>query len=372
MKKTILIITMVFLVLVMGMTCVNAESGSARLSAGKSTVKRGDTVTVTVSFSPMVTSAAYSITYDPSIMQFISGGPAGSNVNSGSSVRTVYMSYDENGISRASYSFKAIADGTANFGISMESATGGAEDNELAMSCSGTSITVSTPVTPPPTQPDEPTVVTPNFRSDNSTVYSTASLNVRSSCTTETSSNIIGSLPRGASITRTGISDEWDRVNYNGITAYIKHGYLSTEKPEEDPDEPNTEDPEQPTEEPPTEPKIPQEPVKEKEKTDYEKIVEEKLPKVGEIIEKIKQINKDYKGETKDGVIARYEKEKTQLVTIVCVETVLITILIIFVTYMNSGDTEFEKDRDKDKKKKKKKSVSGKRTKKNTIKYKGR
>lgn len=373
MKKTVLTILMIFLVLVMGMTYVNAESGSARLSASKSTVKKGDTVTVTVSFSPAVTSADFSVSYNDAVMQFVSGGAGAVAVqDDGNSVRTVYMSYTADGISRMTYSFKAIADGTANFGISVVSASGGADDDALAMSCSGTSVTVNTPATPPPTQqpqPTQPTVTTPSFISDNSTVYSTASVNVRSSCTTETSSNIIGSLTRGAAITRTGISDEWDRVNYNGVTAYVKRGYLSTEEPDEDdpepeePEDPTT--PEEPTQKPPVEPT-------EKTKTSYDKIVEEQLPKVGEIIEKVKQINKDYKGETKDGVITRYEKEKTQLITIICVETIMITILIIFVTYMNSADADIDVEKDRDKKKKKKKSVSGKRTKKNTIKYKGR
>ena len=73
---------------------------------------------------------------------------------------------------------------------------------------------------------------TPTFTEVNETVYATSSVNIRSSYST--SSNVVGSLDAGDSVTRTGRgSNGWSRVSYNGQTAYISSNYLTTEKPEE-------------------------------------------------------------------------------------------------------------------------------------------
>lgn len=105
-------------------------------------------------------------------------------------------------------------------------------------------VTVSAPVqqptpTPPPaTQPTPPPA--PTFQNVNQTVYATSQVNVRASYTT--SSNRVGSLQKGQSVTRTGIgSNGWSRVTFNGQTAYIDSSYLTTTKPETPPStEPST------------------------------------------------------------------------------------------------------------------------------------
>ena len=76
----------------------------------------------------------------------------------------------------------------------------------------------------------------PTFTSANDTVYATGDINVRKSYTT--SSQVVGTLKKGESVTRTGIgSNGWSRVTYNGTTAYISTSLLTTKKPEETEDE---------------------------------------------------------------------------------------------------------------------------------------
>ena len=70
----------------------------------------------------------------------------------------------------------------------------------------------------------------PSFKSSNDTVYATGTINVRKSYST--SSDVIGSLETGESVTRTGIGDNgWSKVTYNGGTGYIKTSLLTTEEP---------------------------------------------------------------------------------------------------------------------------------------------
>ncbi len=62
------------------------------------------------------------------------------------------------------------------------------------------------------------------------TVYATAAVNIRSMYSLN-ESNIIATLPKGASVMRTGMNEEWSEVSYQGKTCYIKTRYLSKEKP---------------------------------------------------------------------------------------------------------------------------------------------
>lgn len=94
---------------------------------------------------------------------------------------------------------------------------------------------------PPSTDPEPPVVSEPNFTSVNQTVYATTEVNVRSSYST--SSNAIGSLQEGDSVTRTGIGDNgWSRVSYNGSTGYISSQYLTTTAPAVDNEDDEEED----------------------------------------------------------------------------------------------------------------------------------
>lgn len=68
------------------------------------------------------------------------------------------------------------------------------------------------------------------FADANETVYAIATVNVRESYST--SSNILGKLSTGDSITRTSKGDNgWSKVSYNGKEAYVSSSYLSTTMP---------------------------------------------------------------------------------------------------------------------------------------------
>lgn len=57
------------------------------------------------------------------------------------------------------------------------------------------------------------------------TMVATANVNVRSG--PSTSYSIVGSLAKGATITRTGTSGSWTKVSYSGRTAYVHSAYLA-------------------------------------------------------------------------------------------------------------------------------------------------
>lgn len=99
------------------------------------------------------------------------------------------------------------------------------------------------PTEEPTEAPTEP-VVEVTFRDVDETVYATAAVNVRSGPGSD--NTWLGSLSRGESVKRIGIgSNGWDKVVYNGETAYIFSDYLSLTKPADEP---------QPTEPPATNP----------------------------------------------------------------------------------------------------------------------
>lgn len=94
-----------------------------------------------------------------------------------------------------------------------------------------------TPKTETPKQ-ETPKPAEPTFRQVNETVYvQTETVNVRG--TWSASGGQYGTLKKGDSVTRTGISSEqingyvWSRISYNGKTAYVISSALTTTKPEE-------------------------------------------------------------------------------------------------------------------------------------------
>lgn len=58
------------------------------------------------------------------------------------------------------------------------------------------------------------------------------SVRIRSSCDTADSSNIVTYALPGTKLTRTGISDTWTRIDYNGMAAYISADYVTDKAPE--------------------------------------------------------------------------------------------------------------------------------------------
>lgn len=76
----------------------------------------------------------------------------------------------------------------------------------------------------------------PEFKEVSDTVYVKSeggSVRVRSSCDTSTSDNIIANVGNATKLTRTGTSEKWDRVKYEGMTVFISSQFVTTEVPKE-------------------------------------------------------------------------------------------------------------------------------------------
>ena len=102
---------------------------------------------------------------------------------------------------------------------------------------SNTSNTTNTAKNTTNTNKVDDEVKMPTFKEVDEKVYAKKSCNVRSSCSTKTNNNKIGSLSEGEQLTRTGISSEWSRVIFNGKTAYVATDLLTTEEPVEETNE---------------------------------------------------------------------------------------------------------------------------------------
>ena len=88
------------------------------------------------------------------------------------------------------------------------------------------------PATPTPTPiPFEQTASGVNIRPEANTYYTTAGINLRSDCSTE--SQAVGSVMQGVQLEGTGVSEDgkWIRVNYNGTTVYVSADYVTTTAP---------------------------------------------------------------------------------------------------------------------------------------------
>lgn len=264
-EKILSIFIFAFLLIIIGMTSVNAASSGIRVSA-PSEVKVGDSVTVTVSFTTPIPGAQLSLNYNNSVVSYKGDSLGGTNL--GSSIEVVHADpANMSTISSITFNFTAIAEGTANFSVSGAKLSDDLGEKISITSNSGAGTKVipvpppvvnppvvnppvdpepenPTPVDPEPTTPDIPEPENPTFRNDNSTVYAKNNVNVRSSCLIDSRvNNILGMLKKGDEVTRTGISNGWERITYKGQTAYVRSGYLTTEKPEEDGDDNENNDP---------------------------------------------------------------------------------------------------------------------------------
>ena len=75
----------------------------------------------------------------------------------------------------------------------------------------------------------------PEFEPVNDEVYvkteDGGSVRLRSSCSTDSDSNIVTYASPGTRLARTGKGSEWTRIDYNGSTAYLSSAYITTEVP---------------------------------------------------------------------------------------------------------------------------------------------
>ncbi len=262
MKKIISQISLILLIITIGMTSVFVTKVSAVSSAGinaPSTVTEGENFKVALILEQM--SNVYGATCTITIT-YSDGSQA--------SQRLVYVVGMENSGFSNSTTFPAKVPGIAQINVTQIDIS---DPNANLIEEGGTkeqTINIlpktpePTPESPTPSTPStnqnqsgtsngenvtnkeenkedtkkEPEIVNPTFQDVNETVYALKGCNVRSSCSTEITSNKIGGLLKGQSVTRTGIEGTWSRIKYNGHTAYVATRLLTTEEPvEEEPED---------------------------------------------------------------------------------------------------------------------------------------
>lgn len=246
MKKKIIVSIMTIIIL-LGI-CGVTKAASTSISATNTSPTVGANVTITVRFSQPVTTADFRFNYDSSKLQYVSNSLGGTNM--GSYVKVDYIDLDLKTISSASFTFKAKTAGTANCSISNIVASD-ANANVLNTSASSININVKNKsntnnnnnnnTNSSSSNNNNSSNTKPTFTSVNQKVYAKETVSIRDSWSTK--GELLGTLQKDSSITRTGIgSNGWDRVTYNGRTAYISHTYLTTTKPKDDKDDKKDDD----------------------------------------------------------------------------------------------------------------------------------
>lgn len=224
------IITILFTAILLFMTKSVSNAGTAGISASSTDVKVGDNVNINVNINAI----AWNLKINGSgISDSIVGGNLDELAN-----KVTNKSYKLDTSKAGSYTVKLSGDVTDANG------TPSNISGSVTVKISEKQTPVEQPTTPTtPTQPSTP--AEPTFRQVNETVYvQTDSVNVRG--TWSASGGQYGTLKKGDSVTRTGISSEkingyiWSRISYNGKTAYVISSALTTTKPEEKKEEKST------------------------------------------------------------------------------------------------------------------------------------
>ena len=265
MKKVLISFMFIFTILFVGGANIS-QAASLSVSASKTNPKVGETVTVTVKFSQPVTTASFKLNYNNAVLQYSSNTIGGTN--SGNSIVVDYIDLvNLKTVSSASFTFKVKTEGTSKISVSGITISD-SQGNELPASAGSTTITVKKETTNNENNNNSNSgnnnnsnignnnnsntgnnnssnsgsntnsnsnnsSKKPTFKNTNQKVYAKSEVNVRSSYST--SSNKLGTLKKGDSVTRIGTGNNgWDKVTYNGKTAYILSSYLTTTKPNED------------------------------------------------------------------------------------------------------------------------------------------
>ena len=248
MRKNILsnlILTIVLVIIICGVLSINVQAISASLSASSTNVTVGTKVTITISWNAAswnlqvsgdgITTENYADVTDDAengsftdSLSFTPTEPGTHTINLTGTITDTNSDNDSPPVNK-SITVTVKAKATSSGGDSEESGNSGGNSNK-----------------PSDTEEEAPSI---SFSSRNETVYAIDSVNVRSSCTTSNSDNIIGSLEVGQSVTRTGVGSGWSRITYNGQTAYVSSDYLDTKNPLDTEEEPDEEKPEETDEE---------------------------------------------------------------------------------------------------------------------------
>jgi len=128
----------VFSIALASLFAVPAFADSASIALSKKTVNVGDTVTVTAKYNSSLglIVASGSLSYNTSVLQYVSGGDS----VSGASIR-FYKELNGQTSTSVSITFKAIAAGSSNLSVNYE----GSDGNSKGTASSGTTVNVVTP-----------------------------------------------------------------------------------------------------------------------------------------------------------------------------------------------------------------------------------
>lgn len=226
MKKVYKKLIILFITIILGiiLNCSESNAASATISASSLNVSVGENVTITVNANGCLSELTVS-------------GP-------GISGRVDILSTDLTNQSKTE-TYKLDTSSAGKKTVTLSGSVVDADRTELPINKTVT-VTVEEkkveqkPVETPKeeTPKEEPKPAEPTFRQVNETVYvQTDSVNVRG--TWSASGGQYGTLKKGESVTRTGVSSEkingyiWSRISYNGKTAYVISSALTTTKPEE-------------------------------------------------------------------------------------------------------------------------------------------
>lgn len=206
------------------------EAASFSITSGISTITKGEKYTISISAKGLTGK------FDISHSSNVSVNVSSVWVENGVADSEIVVTTKSEGEATVTVTPSDVSDSNTGDQVSLASKTdrvtvkakssnnGGSNNSGSSGSDSGSSSSGSSGESSKPKAP--------SFTEVNETVYATDSVNVRSSYST--SSNVIGSLDKGDSVTRIGKSSSWSKVKYNGQTAYISSDYLTTKKPEEE------------------------------------------------------------------------------------------------------------------------------------------
>lgn len=244
MKNKKILVTIFILIITLLIGTINVKAASYEVGASKKTAEVGDKVTITVKF----VAAAWNVKVSGNGITGASYASQTSDLSETETVKTFKLDTSKAG----TYTITVSGDIT--------DANGSTQD--LNKSCTVTvnekpvtpepepeqPTTPETPATPEPkpeTPPveqkpeEQPTTKELEFTTVNETVYVTGTVNVRKSYSA--SSESLGQLKEGDSVTRTGVSKitsekhYWSKITYKGTTAYVISSKLTTEQPTEEP-----------------------------------------------------------------------------------------------------------------------------------------
>lgn len=139
---------------------------------------------------------------------------------------TVYVTSSCN--VRESYSTSSNKLGKMNEGSSIKR-TGIADNGWSRVEYNGKTAYISSQFLTTEKPPD------PTFKQTNDTMFATQNCNLRKSWSTD--SEKAGYLNKGQEVTRVGVADNgWSKIKYNGGEVYVATRLLSSEKPEDEPE----------------------------------------------------------------------------------------------------------------------------------------